>query len=97
MYSGCAGPTIKEAGFQEGGWLSLHTETCSMAALLNIGANMKVSGLENPVLTGEHMTLRGHCIPACQKRGQVRVLQEHVSRSDTQNPQHKTRGYAQGR
>lgn len=56
-----------------------------MAVLMNTGANMKVSGLENPVLTSEHMTLRGHCIPGCQKRGQVRVLQEHVSRSDPQN------------
>lgn len=56
-----------------------------MAVLMNTGANMKVSDLENPVLTGEHMTLRGHCIPGCQKRGQVRVLQEHVSRSDPQN------------
>lgn len=49
MYSGCAGPTIKEAGFQGGGWLSLYTETCSMAVLLNTGVNIKVSGLENPV------------------------------------------------
>lgn len=56
-----------------------------MAALMNTGANMKVSDLENPVLIGEHMMLRGHCIPGCQKRGQVRVLQEHVSRSDPQN------------
>lgn len=84
MYSGCAGPTIKEAELQGGGWLSLYTETCSMAVLLNTGTNMKVSGLENAVLKDEHMMLRGHCIPGCQKRGQVRVLQEHV-RSDPQN------------
>lgn len=65
-----------------------------MAVLLNTGANMKVYGLENPVLTGEHMTLRGHCIPGYQKRGQGSPRACEQIRPS--KPQHKTRGYAQG-